>query len=168
MKKFRLNLRIEEFDNLENLSYAQIPILKKPTCESQVAIMFAALLSNEKTKDHIKHITKIGNYSHQSTTDMICIDKINKKVLVEFEYKLSNLFKHEHPYDTFDYIVCWVVDMIVNDTKKLHDGNSLLLMQEHGEWLLKYGTQKVIPIIELKAIIAEFKKDTFSDAVIGN
>lgn len=84
---------------------------------------------------------------------MICIDYNNTIVLVEIEYKLSNLFKHEHPYETFDYVVCWSVDLDVNEKIKLRDGNILCLIQENNEWMLKYGTQKVIPIIELRKIV---------------
>lgn len=89
---------------------------------------------------------------------MICLDQHNAKVLVEVEYRLSNLFKHDHPYASFDYVVCWSVDLDVNEKKKLRDGNTLCLVKDQGEWVLKYGTQKVIPVIELKQIINKNKK----------
>lgn len=158
-KQIILKKRLERFEQLDNLVQSQLPVSKIPDCEAQVVILFTSILSNEKTKNYIKYIDKIGHYSQQSTTDMICIDKNNTKVLVEFEYKLSNLFKHEHPYETFDYVICWNIDMEINEKKKLNDGNTLNLIRENGEWMLKYGTQKVIPIIELRAIINKIEND---------
>lgn len=158
-KEYMLKNRIEKYDQLDNLTLNELPILKRPDSESQVAILFTAILSNEHTRHLIKHIDKIGHYSHQSSTDMICLDQNNNKILVEIEYKLSNLFKHDHPYETFDYVICYTVDLDVNEKKRLHDGNVLNLIQEKGEWILKYGTQKVIPIIELKSLLPEFSKE---------
>lgn len=152
-KHRKLIERLELFNKIDNLAINEIPIIKKPDNESQVVLLFAIMLTNEKTKKLIKYINKIGHYSHESTTDMICIDYNNTMVLVEVEYKLSSLFKHEHPYETFDYVVCWSVDLEVNEKVKMRDGNTLCLMQEDNEWILKYGTQKVIPIIELKKVI---------------
>lgn len=81
---------------------------------------------------------------------MICVDYNGSMVLVEAKYKLSNLFKHDHPFETFDYIICWSVDL---ELKTLADGNTLCLVKEGEEWLLKYGAKKTIPIIKLKTIL---------------
>lgn len=116
-KKHKLCNRLEIFDKMDNLDIRGFAIEKRPDNESQVALLFTALISNDIFKEHMKYIDRIGHYSHQSTTDMICIDNKNKNVLVEIEYKLSNLFKHDHPYETFDYVVCWDVDLDVNEKK---------------------------------------------------
>jgi hypothetical protein len=152
-KRQVLKKRVEKFEKMDNLILSIFPITKKPDCESQVAILFTAILSNEKSKHFIKYIDKIGHYSQQDSTDMICIDKSGKKILVEVENKLSNLFLHEHPYDTFDYVICWMVDMEMNEKRKLYDGCNLTLLKESEEWILKYGTQKTIPIIELCEVV---------------
>ncbi|WHH58839.1 ATP-binding protein [Petroclostridium sp. X23] len=152
-KQQNIKRRIEYFEGLENLMLNELSIIKRPDCESQAAILFTALLSNDRTKPLIKYIEKIGHYSHQSPTDMICIDKEGNKILVEIEYRLSSLFRHDHPYNTFDYVICWSVDLEINEKKRLQDGTILNLIQESGEWILKYGAQKVIPIIELKSVI---------------
>lgn len=157
-KQRKLTERLESFNKIDDLSINEIPIIKKPNNESQVALLFAIMLTNEKTKKLIKNINKIGHYSHQSATDMICIDYNNTMVLVEVEYKLSNLFKHEHPYETFDYVVCWSVDLEINEKKKLTDENTLSLIKDDGNWLLKYGTRKIIPVIELKSILNSISK----------
>ena len=158
-KQREIQHRIEEFDKIDDLLIKDLPIIKKPKGESQVAILFASMISHEKTRNLIKYINNIGYYSERATTDMICFNSNNEKVLVEVEYKLSSLFRHEHPYKTFDYVVCWSVDLDVNEKRKLRDGNTLCLIQENEEWLLKYGTEKVIPIIELREIIRKIRNE---------
>lgn len=152
-KQIRITNRLENFSKIDDLCIDELPIVKLPDNESQVIILFTSIVSNKDFKHLIKYIDKIGHYCQHSTTDLICIDFNNNKVLVEVEHKLSNLFKHEHPYETFDYVVCWSVDLEINEKKKLSDGNVLCLNRENNEWILKYGTRKVIPVIELKNII---------------
>lgn len=165
-KQRKLGERLERFDKIDDLNISEFPIMKRPDNESQVALLLTALITNEESKKLIKYISRVGHYSHQSTTDMICLNNKNEKILVEIEYKLSNLFKHEHPYETFDYVVCWSVDLDINEKKKLRDGNTLSLIQEDGEWILKYGTIKIIPVIELKNIIATLKRSTQDKIVV--
>ncbi|MFT8315514.1 MAG: ATP-binding protein [Clostridium sp.] len=157
-KQRKIKERLERFDKLDDLLTNDIPITKKPSSELQVALIFASMISNEKIKKLIKYIDKIGDYSQNSTTDMICFDYNKKKVLVEVEYKLSNIFKHDHPYETFDYVICWYVDLEVNEKKKLKDGNTLSLIRENQEWFLKYSAQKIIPIIELRPLVNKMRK----------
>jgi len=152
-KRRKLLKRVEDFRDLYDLSISDIPIAKKPDNESQVALLFATILSNEKFKSLIKGIDKIGHYSQQDTTDMICLDYDKNIVLVEIEYKLSNLFRHEHPFETFDYVICWSVDLELNEKRTLADGNTLCLVKDGKDWVLKYGARKVIPVIELKNIL---------------
>jgi hypothetical protein len=156
-KQKRLYARLDSYDKIDDLDIDEFPISKRPDNESQVALLFAALITYDKSKELLKQIAKIGHYSQQSATDMICIDTNGEKVLVEIEYKLSNLFKHEHSYDTFDYVVCWKVDLDANERKRLFDGNIVSLVCEKGEWMIKYGTQKTIPIIELRLVIDKLK-----------
>lgn len=158
-KQRQLETRLDNFDKIEDLLLNEIPISKRPDNESQVALLFTAIVSNPKTKQYIKPINRIGHYSHNSATDMICLDDNKNKVLVEIEFKLSNLFKHEHPYETFDYVVCWFVDLDINEKKMLKDGTFLGLTKENDEWILKYGAQKIIPVIELKGLISNLKKE---------
>ncbi len=152
----KLKTRVDLFDKIDDLNLDGFPITKKPDNESQVALLFAMLLANEKSSKMVKYIQKIGHYSHQSATDMICINENGEKVLVEVEYKLSNLFKHEHLYNTFDYVICWKVDLDDNERKRLVDGNMVDLVKVGGEWIIKYGTQKAIPVIEISNITQIF------------
>ena len=151
-RKRLLAKRKENYHNLIDLDDSNIPILKQPDNEAQVAILFSSMLSI-KIYDDDFYSLNIGHYSDKSTTDLICIDKNKKEVLVELEYKLSNLFKHEHPFETFDFVVCWQVDLEINESRKTPEGPTLKLTKSDGKWFLKYGPQKTIPVIELKTII---------------
>lgn len=86
-------------------------------------------------------------------------------MLVEVEFLLGNIFKHEHPYMTFDCIVCWKVDMEINDRRILIDGIELKLIFENGRWLLRFCVEKIIPIIELSSIISTLISNDISDMV---
>ncbi|MBS4958988.1 MAG: DNA mismatch repair enzyme (ATPase), partial [Clostridium sp.] len=152
-KSINLERRIREFVKLESLNLENIAIKRIPDNEAQVALLLSSLLSNSKFKKYINIIDSIAHYSLQSTTDLICLNNNGETLLAEVEFLLSNLFKHEHPYATFDCIVCWKVDLEINDRRTLIDGIELKLCLEKGQWLLKYGADKVIPIIELVSII---------------
>lgn len=169
-KSINLKKRIREFSKLESLSLENVAIKRIPDNEAQVALLLSALLSNSKFRKYINIIDSIAHYSLQSTTDLICLNREEETLLVEVEFLLSNLFKHEHPYMTFDCIVCWKVDLEVNDRKTLIDGIELKLCFEKGQWFLKYGTDKIIPIIELCDIIQkiELDKESFEKVSYGD
>ena len=82
-----------------------------------MVLLFATILTNEKTKKYIKYINKIGHYTQQNTTDMICFDNNNNNniILVEVVYKLSDIFKNDLPHKSFDYVICWSVDLEINE-----------------------------------------------------
>ncbi len=156
-KNVSLRKRMSSFKKLEELNLADICIKRIPDNEAQVALLLASLLCSSSGKSQIKFIDSIAHYSYQSTTDLICLNEEQIPLLVEIEFLLSNLFKHDHTYETFDCIVCWKVDIEVNERRKLVDGTELKLISEKKQWLLKYGTEKVIPIIELSSIIVSLQ-----------
>ena len=158
-KNLLLSNRLKQFAELKDLNIDDIAIVKVPDNESQVIVLLTAILSNDKYKQNIKWIDRIAHYSHQSTTDLICLDNKGKAKLVEVEYLLSNIFKHEHPYKTFDLIICWKIDMEVNERRNLVDGVELKLIKENNIWYLKYGVDKIIPIIALEDIVNDIRKD---------
>ncbi len=151
-RKAMLAMRKNAYSQLNDLDYRNIPILKQPDNEAQVAILFASLLTKLGGNPDFNGL-KIGHYSARSITDMICLDSHDQPVLVEMEYRLSNLFKHEHPFETFDYVVCWQVDLEINEQRRTPEGNTLKLTKKDSKWYLKYGPQKTIPVIELGSII---------------
>ena len=162
-KNLLLNNRLKYFLELKDLNIDGISLRKIPDNESQVALLLTSILSNNDYKQEIKHIVSIAHYSHQSTTDLICLNNKGEAKLVEIEYLLSSLFKHDHPYNTFDCIVCWKIDMEINERRKLVDGVELKLIYENNEWFLKYGTDKVIPIIEMHDVINIIKNKKYNN-----
>jgi hypothetical protein len=145
-----LESRIENYDQMADLDY-DLPIIKKPNNEAQVAMMYAYLLGTDKN-DYLGNL-KLGHYSDKSTTDLICQNQKGENVLVELEYKLSNLFIHGHAYQTFDAVICWVVDLEHNERKQTLENVTLKLVKDDELWFLKYGPNKIIPIYELKSIL---------------
>ena len=145
-----LESRMNSYAELPNLDLG-IPILKKPNNEAQVAMLYSYLLGTKKN-DELGNL-KLGHYSDKSTTDLICENQEGKNVLVELEYKLSNLFKHGHAYQTFDVVVCWEVDLEHNETKQTPEKVTLKLIHDQNKWFLKYGPSKTIPVYELKKIL---------------
>ncbi|WP_459480602.1 ATP-binding protein [Clostridium saccharoperbutylacetonicum] len=158
-KNLLLKNRLKQFIELKDLNIDGIPIVKVPDNEGQVIILLSSILSDEKYKKKIIGIDRIAHYSNQSTTDLICLDNKGNVKLVEVEYLLSNIFKHEHPFKTFDYIVCWKIDMEVNERRKLVDGVELKLIKENNFWYLKYGVDKIIPIIVLVDVVNVIEND---------
>lgn len=147
-----LNKSLESSQKLDDLMVSYIPIVKKPFCEIQVALLFISLLSNEYTKRWIDSIKKVITYNSKSTTDMICIDHKDEQALTEVEFRLSNLIKHQHPLGTIDYVICWEIDIELNSPKQFSGGNAVLIY-ENGKYFLRYGDNDIIEVIELKGII---------------
>lgn len=157
-KNDNLKKRIKDFKKLKNLDIENISVKRIPDNEAQVVLLLTSLLCSENTRKYIGYIKSIAHYSCQSTTDLICLNNEDVPTLVEVEYLLSSLFKHEHPYETFDCIVCWSIDIDVNESRRLIDGTELKLINEKDNWLLKFGSEKVIPVIELSTVVKKIKK----------
>ncbi|MDR5659871.1 ATP-binding protein [Serpentinicella sp. ANB-PHB4] len=145
--------RLYEYDKYENLNIQDIPLVKLPRNEWQVIVLFSMLLAR-KCMDY-----KVGDYSGASSTDMILEDHNGKKLLAEVEYKLSNLFKHEHPLDTIDIVICWMIDMEINEHKTLNN-KKIILKKDSENWYLKYGADRSIKVIELKSMVEDLKGNT--------
>ena len=94
------------------------------------------MLSDIKLRKYIGLIDSIAHYSLHSTTDLIYLNSEGETLLGEVDFLLSNLFKNKHPYMTFDCIVCWKVNLKVNDRKTLIDGIELKLCLERGRCFL--------------------------------
>lgn len=151
---------------LDNLLLSNIPIIKKPYCETQTILLLVSLMSNDYTKPYIKALKSIIAYLSRSGTDLICIDSNDKEVLVEVEYKLSNLFKHDHPIGTFNYVVCWDVDVELNRAMQL-SGVNVVLINENNNFILKYSENKSINVIDLKQIVSLIITDQLKKANIS-
>jgi hypothetical protein len=149
-----MNQYIKKIDTVDNLYINDIPIKKVPQSEYEVAILFAAILSNENTKVLIEDIMNIISYSGRMTTDTICTDSDNKIALVEIEYKLSNIFKHKHPIETYDYVVCWKIDLEQNVINQVNNVKTILVSEGEEKYIVTEKNKKM-KIIELSSILNE-------------
>ncbi|NRT88913.1 ATP-binding protein [Clostridium beijerinckii] len=151
-RKFEsINKNLSNLEKLDDILIDCIPIIKKPYSEYEVAMLLISLLSNDKTKKFIEDISKVVTYSKVAATDMICLNKNNKNVLVEIEYKLSNLFKHKHPLNTYDYVVCWDLDVDYNKIIEFN-GKKIILMTKGGKNIILCDNNKSIEIINLRDV----------------
>lgn len=147
-----MNKYIKKLDLIDNLYIKDIPIKKIPQGEYEVALLFASVLSNTDTKSLLPDIKNIISYSSRMTTDVICTNNNDEIVLVEIEYKLSNIFKHKHPIGTYDYVVCWKIDLHQNI---IHEVNNVktILVSEDGEKYIVTEKNKKIKVVELSTIL---------------
>lgn len=149
-----MNKYIEKIDLVDNLYAYDLPIKKIPQCEYEVALLFAAMLSNNETKTLINELKQIISYSSRMTTDIICQDNNDNMCLVEIEYKLSNVFKHKHPLSTYDYVVCWKVDIEKNKIKQVNNIKAILLSEGVENYIVTENNKK-IKVIELQKLLNE-------------
>ncbi|NSB15663.1 ATP-binding protein [Clostridium beijerinckii] len=149
-----MNKYIKKIDLVDNLYAYDLPIKKIPQCEYEVALLFTAILSNENTKNLIKDINEIISYSSRMTTDIICEDYNDGICLLEIEYKLSNIFKHKHPLDTYDYVVCWKIDIEKNIINEVNSIKAILVSEGKDSYIVT-GNNKKIKVIELKKLLNE-------------
>ena len=118
---------------------------KVPENEYETVIFFTAMVASECAPFSKFQILE---YVSAEGIDSICSYKINsedvlkKEVAVEFEYLFSNYFKHGHPIQHTELIICWRID-----TK-----TEMLSKTEH-KWLYKFESEtEDIRVIELSSI----------------
>lgn len=149
---------INKIPRLEDLVIDILPIKKRPKNEFETALLFVSILANKYTEHYITgDITQILSYSAKLPTDMVCVNSEGHMSLVEVEFKLGNFFKHKHPIETVDYIVCWKIDIDENRAYKIN-GESCVLINENEKKCLVFDN-KTIKIIELISIIDSIKND---------
>ncbi|WP_226891961.1 hypothetical protein [Paraclostridium bifermentans] len=142
---------IKKINRLEDLNIEDFALIKRPRNESETSLLLAAILSDANTRDYIEDISGIISYSLKASTDMICIDNKGKNILVEVEFKISNFFRHKHPIETVDYIVCWIIDIEMNMPYRISDKSCVLISKGENKYLR--FNEKIIKVIELKSII---------------
>lgn len=156
MKKY-----IKKLDLIDNLYAYDLPIKKVPQSEYEVALLFTAMLSNNNTKNLITDLKRIISYSSRMTTDIICEDNKNNICLVEIEYKLSNVFKHKHPLNTYDYVICWKIDIQKNVLKQVNNVQVILVSEGKESYIVTENNRK-IKVIELKGLLNEkYRENNF-------
>lgn len=147
-----MNKYIKKLDLIDNLYIKDIPIQKIPQSEYEVALLFASILSNFDTKPLLPDIKKIISYSSRATTDVICMNDSGEIVLVEIEHKLSNVFKHKHPTDTYDCVVCWKIDIQQNTIYEVNNVKTILVSENDEKYIVTEKNKK-IKVVELSTIL---------------
>lgn len=152
----RTRTKMKTISNAKDLGVYTLSMLKTPRNEIETVLLLVSILSNKETEHYInKYINKILSYSPKLPTDMICMDKDGKKILVEVEHKLGNFIRHNHPMQIVDCIVCWKIDIQENRVYK-SDNQECVFISNYNETYLAYNEEK-INIIELKSIIDSIK-----------
>lgn len=154
-KQKKTEKNIKKVVKSEDLGIEELNIVKKPKNEFETALLFTSILSNYKYNEYIYDIKGILSYSNKTPTDMICSDNEGSNILVEVELKLSNFFKHKHPIETVDYIICWAVDIGDNKLYKLNNNDCVFINDKNNKYLT--FDEKRVKIIELKSIIEKIK-----------
>lgn len=141
---------IQNLEKFEDLGIDEIPILKQPRNEFETSLLFVAMLGNFNISKYMGEIKSIVSYSSRFPTDMICKDNNGLNILVEVEHKLSNFFKHNHPIEIVDYIICWEVNIDQNRPQCLNGKNCIIINEDDKKYLI--FNDKRIRIIELVEI----------------
>lgn len=121
IKRLQNSIAVEKLDKRkESIKSQNFVILsdsqryKVPGNEYETVILFSGLLG---AKCLPFSQFEISEYSSSEGIDSICSYKIEeddvlkKDVAVEFEYRFSNFFKHQHPHQHVELIVCWEIDV---------------------------------------------------------
>lgn len=150
VNKLRLLAAVEKLDQRKKRSAEAEKVstpkgfnFKKPENEQETVILFTALVA-EKALPFAYF--EMHEYAANQGIDAITsykvmdVDVTKNRVATEFEYKLSNYFKHGHPIQHTEIIICWVVD-ITRDDLTVTDEN----------WLYKLNLDgNTIPVVEMK------------------
>ena len=114
---------------------------KQPQNEQETVLFFTMLVATNKTPFSE---FEIHEYATSQGIDAICSyklrsdDVLKKFVATEFEFILSNFFKHGHPLQHAEIIICWSIDKLYPELKKGRD------------WLHELEHQgRIIPVIEI-------------------
>lgn len=121
---------------------------KTPKNETETVILFSGLIGAGLLP---LFSFEILEYSPSEGIDAICSYKINrddvlkKEVAVEFEYLFSNFFRHGHPSQHVELIICWRVDTMREKLGKTS-----------YPWLLNYSSENSnILVIEIASFDLE-------------
>ena len=120
---------------------AQGKKFKHPENEQETVLFFNMLVVTDETPFFE---FEMHEYAASQGIDAICSyklksdDVLKKFVATEFEFVLSNFFKHGHPLQHAEIIICWEIDKLYPELKK---GENWLHELEHQG--------RIIPVIEI-------------------
>ena len=116
---------------------------KVPSNEYETVILFSAMVAENS---HPFYHFELHEYASSQGIDSISTYKIRQTDVAkstqatEFEYKLSNFFKHGHPIQHTEIIICWIIDSCPHD-----------INPTEFPWLYKLDIDgHAIPVVEMK------------------
>ena len=135
-------------------------LVHEPTTEYTTAILLGMMVESGKFEGKLGEISKIAQHVDKST-DMIALNSEGQPILVEIEHRLSSLFKHKHPVDSYDVIVVWDrQNFTAGDTWQAPWGDqgniTVSLKNLDGQWSLKWGGNVSRPLFVLQDLIRDY------------
>jgi len=130
-------------------------IKNTPKNEYSTAMLFAALLEKEENAGRFGPIKAVAQHIDDAT-DIIALNMQDQPILVELEYKLTNLFRHGHPLDSYSAVVVWTIgDFEAGHEFETADGN-IRLSGEERNWQLRWGNNRR-PLVVLKEVLEDYQ-----------
>jgi Histidine kinase-, DNA gyrase B-, and HSP90-like ATPase len=139
-------------------SGASLAFVKQPKKEADVSHLLAMMVQSSDWKSELSPIERFGQYIDAST-DVLVEDASGTVLLVEIESQLYNLFRHQHPMNSYDLVVVWSLGGMTSGTS--HNApwgtNSSMLpvvlnQNSAGGWELKWGVHTK-PVIVLEDVL---------------
>lgn len=137
---------------------AELAFVKEPKKEADVSHLLAMMVQSGSWVSELTPIVKFGQYIDVST-DILAEDGEGSVLLVEVEYQLSSLFKHQHPMSSYDVVVVWSLGGMTHGAAQNAPWGAnganvavTLLKKTGGGWELKWGTHNK-PVIVLSEVL---------------
>lgn len=137
---------------------ASLAFVKQPKKEADVSHLLAMMVQAGHWKAELAPIERFGQYINAST-DVLVEDAAGTALLVEIETQLANLFKHQHPMNSYDMVVVWSLGTMTSGTSQNAPWGTnssmvpvALNQNAAGGWELKWGVH-VRPILVLENIL---------------
>jgi len=153
----RLGEMLETFPEGETPLVGLNSMKYTPKNEYSTAMLFSALLEKQENIGRFGPIRSVAQHIDDAT-DIIALNNENEPILVELEYKLSNLFRHGHPLDSYSAVVVWAIgDFEAGHEWNTADGTIRLLGEERA-WRLRFGNTSR-PLIVLREVLEDYQAD---------
>jgi hypothetical protein len=125
---------------------ATLSFVKEPRKEADVSHLLAMMVQSGNWMSDLSPIAKFGQYIDAST-DILAEDGAGSVLLVEVESQLRNLFRHQHPMNSYDVVVVWSLGGMSNGSTQTAPWGTnganvavTLLQTAAGGWELRWGT----------------------------
>lgn len=137
---------------------ASLSFVKQPKKEADVSHLLAMMVQSGDWRVELDPIERFGQYIDAST-DVLVEDAGGNVLLVEIETQLANLFRHQHPMNSYDLVVVWSLGTMTSgsiNTAPWGTNSSMVpvaLNQNASRgWELKWGVHTK-PVLVLENIL---------------